>query len=844
MARVWLCGHFVTSTPDSSKVIPHGKFFRRFGRKFFLKGMRVAETGDTLDFNQKLAMRKRFDELSRAHTTGLILTERQAPSLLGIAGQVGLQALVEFSVTADELLSDSTFRAVISRTAHLANLLRPYPALMGYLLDCRVAADDLRHRGLDQLRKRIKRLIANLHRADADRVVALKHRPATVGLSMLAEDLVYAELPALSSDELGEYVVRLHNLAEARPLVLEFGEGLPAQDELVASAFGLGVAGVVAPAMQPAASPGWLGIRMLSGGEHLPFVSLNGSCPPPPPVAPMVSVVICACNAERTMRACLESLRTIDYPNYEVVVVDDGSRDATAAIAADFPEFRLIRQPNKGLSVARNVGMQAAHGELIAYTDSDCVVDPHWLTLIVRTMTAGGFDGCGGPNYAPHEEGWVEGSVAASPGAPCHVLTGDDRAEHLAGCNMVFRKEALAAVGGFDSQFRAAGDDVDICWRMLDAGYSLGFCPAAFVWHFRRSTIKAYYGQQRGYGKAEAMLFLKYPERFNALGQIRWRGTIPGLARTIPGGGSRVGWTRRARDLQRVSDGHLNVLKVLPLTAEWNAASLVALALSLGFGITPIPALLMLTMGVLWAVYYAAKAPLEKCHRSFRARALIAWLAYTGPISRTLARYRYRRNSRGSNALDLPPRQRPTVQWLRRTVRLAYWNEVWTTRESLLEHVGHLHAKVGRPALPESGWSDADLLIEPGALTRVEIKTADEEHSGNRMKNHVAIRARLTSTARVVMGLGALTAVATAGFGFLLEAGVLAVAVLAVGVCATAEGIETARLAYRIVEQAAAEIGLVPLGQLTRAAALSAQSSVVRTLEAQPETSIAQPAGR
>ncbi len=288
--------------------------------------------------------------------------------------------------------------------------------------------------------------------------------------------------------------------------------------------------------------------------EILPFVALNGDCPPVLRQPPMVSVVICAYNAERTMEACLESLRKLDYPNYEVVVVDDGSRDRTAEISARFPEFRLIRQPNKGLSVARNVGMQAARGEIIAYTDSDCVVDSHWLRFMVGAMTANGFDACGGPNYAPHEEGRTEACVSASPGAPCHVLTAEDRAEHLAGCNMVFRKDVLQRIGGFDPQFTAAGDDVDICWRALDAGFVLGFCPAAFVWHFRRNTVKAYYNQQRGYGKAEAMLYLKYPDRFNALGQVMWRGRIPGLARTMPGvaGAGVVG-----EDQQRVLPDHL-----------------------------------------------------------------------------------------------------------------------------------------------------------------------------------------------------------------------------------------------------------------------------------------------
>ena len=533
------------------------------------------------------------------------------------------------------------------------------------------------------------------------------------------------------------------------------------------------------------------------------------------------------------MRACLESLRRLDYPNYEMIVVDDGSRDSTAQIAADFPEFRLIRQPNKGLSVARNVGMHAAHGEIIAYTDSDCVVDPHWLALMVRAMVENGFDGCGGPNYAPHEEDWVDGCVAASPGAPCHVLLGGDRAEHLAGCNMIFRKAALLAIGGFDPQFMAAGDDVDICWRLLDAGCTLGFCPAAFVWHFRRNTVAAYYGQQRGYGKAEALLFPKYPDRFNALGQIRWRGTIPGIARTYPGGTQeRVGWVRRDGQLQQVADAPLSVAKVLPLTAEWNAGTVVGLVLSIGMGVTIGPALAMLALGPIWALYYAWQAPLEKCHNGFVARMLIAWLAYTGPISRTIARYRHRRSSRGRGQLDSAARQRPTFDWRGRSVRLAYWSETWTPREGLLERIARHHAALGRPTMPDPGWRDADLVLEPGALTRVEIKTADEEHGGGRLKNHVAIRARLSGLARAALALSASAAVGAAVLGEGAAAAACGIVAVGLTVCAASELIETLRLAYRVVEQSASELGLVPLGEVTRAAR--------RTIAAQPTTVKAQ----
>ena len=413
---------------------------------------------------------------------------------------------------------------------------------------------------------------------------------------------------------------------------------------------------------------------MMRASDVMPFVTLNGTCPPQPAKTPMVSVVICAYNAERTMRPCLESLRRLDYPNFEVVIVDDGSRDRTADISMDFPEFRLIRQPNKGLSVARNVGMHAARGEIIAYTDSDCVVDPHWLTLMVRSITENNFDGCGGPNYAPHEDGWIEASCAASPGAPCHVLVAEDRAEHLAGCNMVFSKAALAKIGGFDAQFTTAGDDVDICWRMLDAGFTLGFSPAAFVWHFRRNTVKAYYGQQRGYGRAEAMLYPRYPERFNVMGQIAWRGTIPGLARTIPGGKrKRVLWKTRPRARRRFSIPGSRCSRFC--RRRWNGrCSRLAMVASIVLGVSVIPAAAMLALGPIWALYYAWHAPLEKSHESFAARLLIAYLAYTGPMVRTMTRYKTRAKAlTGLSGAD-GVRQRPSINWFKRTVRLDYWN--------------------------------------------------------------------------------------------------------------------------------------------------------------------------
>src|SRR5205814_9336663 len=115
--------------------------------------------------------------------------------------------------------------------------------------------------------------------------------------------------------------------------------------------------------------------------------------------------------------------------------------------------LKVTRQSNQGLSVARNVGLQAATGAVVAYTDSDCFADADWLTHLVYQLQRSGAAAVGGPNPTP-EDGWLAACVAAAPGQPTHVLQSDQEAEHIPGCNMAFRREALEAINGFDPQYR------------------------------------------------------------------------------------------------------------------------------------------------------------------------------------------------------------------------------------------------------------------------------------------------------------------------------------------------------------------------------------------------------
>ena len=153
--------------------------------------------------------------------------------------------------------------------------------------------------------------------------------------------------------------------------------------------------------------------------------------------------------------------------------------------------------------------MRAAKGEIVAYIDDDAIPDPHWLTYLAASYLRTNHMGIGGPNLPPRDDGAIADCVANSPGGPIHVLLTDEEAEHIPGCNMSFRKAALEAIGGFDEKFRIAGDDVDLCWRIQQQGWTLGFNPAAMVWHHRRNSVKGYLEaadelrQSRGHAREE-----------------------------------------------------------------------------------------------------------------------------------------------------------------------------------------------------------------------------------------------------------------------------------------------------------------------------------------------------
>src|SRR4029077_10798506 len=172
---------------------------------------------------------------------------------------------------------------------------------------------------------------------------------------------------------------------------------------------------------------------------------------------PKVSVVVCAYNAADTLEDNLRSLERLTYPDYEIILVNDGSKDRTSEIARSFARVRVIDTPNAGLSAARNVGLAEASGEIVAYTDADTRVDRDWLTFLVQPFLTSDVVGSGGPKVVPKDEAPLPKCIARAPGGPTHVLLDDRIAEHVPGCNMAFKRDALLAIGGFNPVYLRAG---------------------------------------------------------------------------------------------------------------------------------------------------------------------------------------------------------------------------------------------------------------------------------------------------------------------------------------------------------------------------------------------------
>jgi len=838
--------------PSSVAIRVDGKFFRAGSDsdapKHFVKGVTYGPFAPGSHGGQfpEFEMVERDFALMRTAGINTVRVFTVPPVwLLDTAQRHGLKMLVGLPWSQHVAFLDSSEVQAEIRDAIVAGVraCEQHAAVFAYLVGNEIPPDIIRWHGPRRVEKFLESLVELVRHEHPGALVSYANFPSTEYLNVAAFcDFLCFNVYLHDETAFRRYIARLHNLTVTKPLVLtEFGADSLRSSEAeqrdilswhVNAAFAGGVAGTFVFAWTDEWFTGGHPIEDWAFGlvdrDRRPkqaFAAVAAQyldqLPPPLPRYPRVSVVVCAYNAERTMFDCLASLELLNYPDYEVIVVNDGSKDRTLAISEGFSYCRIISQENKGLSFARNVGARAATGEIVAYTDSDCVADPDWLNYLVATMETKGVSGCGGPNFSPTETHLVPEAVAAAPGTPCHVLIDDEIAEHVAGCNMAFRRDALLAVGGFDPIFHAAGDDVDFCWRFQDAGHVIGYSATAMVWHYRRNTVKAYIGQQKGYGKAEALLYGKHAARFNAFGQAKWSGRIYGDLSS-----SMLLWSKPViyagtfgRGLfQTLYQPPGNMLQYLPLTFEWTALSLpLALTGIIASGWWWLLILPLLLTGVM-CVRGGVSAKIAPRFEGPKARALIALLIFLGPLLRGWSRLKWRAKALPEFVPTAGPfRQRARWNWRARGFALSFWNETSTEKEALLGALMRACADERYPTRMGAGWEDWDIEVGGGVAGSARVQVAVENHGAEKRLLRVRSGLRLSGLARAVIGGAGALAPASLVFGGMTAAAVFGAFAVAAGGLAIWQLVLFARCLHGLVEDAARETALLPVDPLARA---------------------------
>ena len=667
-------------------------------------------------------------------------------------------------------------REIVERVGRQVRDCQAHPAILCYAIGNEIPASIVRWHGKRQIERFLERLYWEAKASDPGGLFTYVNYPSTEYLELPFLDLTAFNVFLEDEATFESYLARLQNLSGDRPLlVTEVGldsrrNGAEAQARALAwqvrHTFATGGAGVFVFAWTDEWHRGGREVTDWDFGlvdrQRRPKPSLgvirDAFASAPFSLAgpwPKISVVVCTHNGEQTLPECLGRLGSLAYPDFETIVVCDGSRDHSALIAREHGAV-VIETEHRGLSHARNCGIAHAQGEIVAFLDDDAYPDADWLHYLAAGFRHERYAGIGGPNIPPDDGRLVADCVAAAPGGPIHVLVSDREAEHVPGCNMAFRKAALEEIGGFDARFRTAGDDVDVCWRLQKAGKTLGFSAGAVVMHRRRDSIRRYLKQQYGYGKAEALLERKWPTHYNRAGASRWSGRI--YERPVSAASRRRPLVRYGTWgtglFQSIYDPPPSALaslfrmpESLLLLAVFGAISaLGVLWRPLLLALVPLIAALGWILGRALACGWNAtphvrgRSALETLER----RVLTASLFLLQPLARLAGRLR--------NGLSPWRRRlRPGAAWPRpRTVEL--WSERWREPESRIEQLQDALAVRGgfvRSGGPFDRW---DLDLRTGPLGGVKIRVAVEEHGQGRQLMRARIWPR-ASTGSLLVGL-------------------------------------------------------------------------------------------
>lgn len=782
-----------TSRQTASRPQARGRFLFVDGKKFYVRGVTYGTfrpDADGCDYPDPTRVAADFEQMAQHGINSVRVYTPPPRWLLDLAQRHGLRVMIglpweqHITFLDERSVQDDILRRVREGVRACAG----HPALLSFAIGNEIPATIVRWYGRHKVERFLLRLYRAVKEIDGQALVTYVNFPSTEFLDLSFVDFACFNVYLESKSTLEAYLARLHSLYHDKPLVMaEIGldsdrNGMKRQAETlrwqVRSTFASGCAGLFVFAWTDEWHRGghdvvdW-SFGLTDRGRHpkpaLEAVAEEFAHVPFPEDLdwPKVTVLVCSYNGSATIDETCRHLLEVDYPDYEVLIINDGSTDQTPQIVSKYP-FRVITVENGGLSRARNIGLEHATGQIVAYIDDDAYPDPHWLRYLAWKFMTTDHVAIGGPNIPPAGDSFTADCVAHGPGGPTAVLLTDELAEHIPGCNMAYRRDKLRAIGGFDTRFRIAGDDVDVCWSLLERQWTIGYHPSAMVWHHYRRTLRTYLKQQRNYGRAEAMLERKWPHKYNSLGHVSWSGKLYGNAMSR-------GAIRRGRvyhgvwgtaPFQRLETAPPSFWRSLPYMPEWYLATTV-LACTSVWGLFWLPMLWTLPLLALvlavpmyeaWrcAATITCKRVMTPRTERLKLRLMTALLYLAQPMVRLRGRifsgltpwrgWRYRR-------------------WARpRRSEHAIWSEKWRSAETRLAELERVIQSFG--PYPDRGGVHApwDLQIKGGMFGSVRVIMAIEEHGGGRQL--VRLRA-WPQVARTPITLACACAAAGAAVSFL-----------------------------------------------------------------------------
>ena len=778
------------------------KFFFDGDEKFFLKGVTYGPFAPDAegDFVGNPAQARRDLEMMQGIGINLVRLYHVPPTwFLDLCREFRIRALISIPWAEHvEFLNNRAIRRQVVQTIRDAVLKnRGHEAIFGYFVGNEIPTTMVRWLGARRVIHFVEHLINMARQVDPRPLYSYASYPPTEFLLPSNVDFYSFNVYLERQLDFERYLARLQNLAGDKPLIMgEFGmdtirngETMQAEvldwhldcvvrggaagtiffswtDEWFTGGFDVTdwAFGLVTRDRTPKLACDVLSKKLLGPGSITGRIAIKAY--------PRVSIIVCSYNGAKTLKDCLESLDQLNYPACEIIFVDDGSTDDTPDVVKKFqsdrvqksipagrklPDFVPIVQRNMGLSYARNAGAAAATGEVFAYTDSDCMADPDWLFYLIGTLLSGDYAGVGGPNISPPAVNWVQAAVAGAPGGPQHVLLSDVVAEHIPGCNMAFHRWAFESIGGFDTEYRKAGDDVDFCWRLQTSGQVIAFSPAALVWHYRRFTLKAFRKQQEGYGEAESMLRFKHLIFFGPTGTIKWKGQIYGA--------DRFTWLLNRPIIYHGVFGHGLFQSIYPTpqsdvaaylsSIEWLVLTAFIFLVSVAMPQLRIVPYLMFGGTFLVALSYMMHARIEAKFDTIFARLLVAFLALIQPWGRGWARYFTWLKYKHTPQAVISAREEGVASTASHggVSRLDFWNEKGSGREQLITEVFALLETEGWSYSTDTGWKDWDVQIYGNQFWSVTARTVTEYHGGPKCLTRVRLRFKPVVTTVLLNGV-------------------------------------------------------------------------------------------